>query len=54
MAPDRCAGSLEEHKLILKALREGRGKVAGQLVRRQKMEAWNAILKFMEGEKQNL
>jgi DNA-binding GntR family transcriptional regulator len=51
MAPDRCAESLEEHKLILQALREGRGKAAGQLVRRQKMAAWNAILRFMEEEK---
>ena len=51
MAPDRCAESLEEHKLILEALRAGKGKAAGQLVGRQKMAAWNAILKFMEGEK---
>jgi hypothetical protein len=35
----------------LKALRERKGKVAGELVRQQKMAAWNAILKFMEGEK---
>ena len=54
MAPDRCAESLEEHKLILQALRAGRGKVAGQLVRRQKMAAWNAILKFMEKEKRKI
>ena len=32
MAPDRCAESLEEHRLILEALRAGKGKAAGQLV----------------------
>lgn len=51
MAPDRCEESLEEHKLILQALRAGKSKVAGELVGQQKMAAWNAILQFMEGEK---
>ena len=45
---DHRKESHKEHKLILKALRAGKGEMAGEITRKQKVRAWEAISKFIE------
>lgn len=48
LSPVRARQSLKEHRQILEALKNGNGKLAGKLVRRQKIAAWDAVSKFIK------
>ncbi len=48
LPPSLREQSMKEHRLILQALKEGNGKKAGEIVRKQKIASWSAISKFME------
>jgi hypothetical protein len=44
---------MDEHRLILETLRKGNGKLAGELVKEQKIKAWDVVIKFMETRHEN-
>ncbi len=47
---ERCRQSQKEHKMILDALRKGDGKTAGQIIKKQKIDASNDLYEFMKSE----
>lgn len=50
---ERCRQSQKEHKMILKALRKGDAATAGEIIKKQKIDASNHLMKFMESKEIN-
>lgn len=48
---DRCRQSQKEHKLLVKALKKGDGNTAGEIVKKQKLDASNHLWKILEKRK---
>lgn len=45
---ERRKESLQEHRKILEALRKGDGRLAGEMIKKQKISAYHTFLKFAE------
>lgn len=48
---DRCRQSQKEHKLVVKALKKGDGNTAGEIVKKQKLDASKHLWKFLKKRK---
>ena len=48
---DRCRQSQKEHKRVVKALKQGDGNTASEIVKKQKIDASNHLWKFLENGK---
>ena len=45
---DRCRQSQKEHKRVVKALKQGDGNTASEIVKKQKIDASNHLWKFLD------